>query len=76
MLGSEGREIIVKRLFDGRRGLADFERTRKSRDFVKKAKKGGSQYPCSGDAYGFRRDALEQRALLNAAEDSHLGKVL
>jgi rod shape-determining protein MreB and related proteins len=76
MLGREGRDIIVKAPLMGG-VVADFERTKKMlAHFVKKAKTGGSQVSLQA-VMSMVSDVthVEQRALLNAAEDSHIGKV-
>lgn len=76
MLGREGRDIIIKApLSSG--VVADFERTKKMlAHFVKKAKTGGSQVALQA-VMSMISDVthVEQRALLNAAEESHIGKV-
>ncbi|CAN5642532.1 rod shape-determining protein [soil metagenome] len=76
MLGREGRDIVVKHPLSGG-VIADYELTKKMlAHFVKKAKSGGSQMSLqavmsmtSGVTH------VEQRALLNAAEEAHIGKV-
>jgi len=76
MLGREGRDIIVKApLSSG--VVADFERTKKMlAHFVKKAKSGGSQVSLQA-VMSMISDVthVEQRALLNAAEEAHISKV-
>lgn len=76
MLGREGRDIIVKApLSSG--VVADFERTKKMlAHFVKKAKTGGSQVSLQA-VMSMISDVthVEQRALLNAAEEAHISKV-
>jgi len=76
MLGREGRDIIVKApLSSG--VVADFERTKKMlAHFVKKAKSGGSQVSLQA-VMSMISDVthVEQRALLNAAEEAHINKV-
>ena len=74
--GREGRDVTVIAPLTGG-VVADFERTRKMlAHFVQKAKSGGSQVSRQavmsmiGEA-----TQVEQRALLNAAEESHIGKV-
>jgi len=76
MLGREGRDIIIKAPLMGG-VVADFERTKKMlAHFVKKAKTGGSQVSLQA-VMSMVSDVthVEQRALLNAAEESHIGKV-
>ncbi len=76
MLGREGRDVIVKAPMSGG-VVADFERTKKMLAyFVRKAKSGGSQVSLQA-VMSMVSDVthVEQRALLNAAEDSHIGKV-
>lgn len=76
MLGREGRDIIIKApLSSG--VVADFERTKKMlAHFVKKAKSGGSQVSLQA-VMSMISDVthVEQRALLNAAEEAHISKV-
>ncbi len=76
MLGREGRDIVVKRpLSSG--VIADYELTKKMLAyFVKKAKSGGSQVSLKA-VMSMTSDVthVEQRALLNAAEEAHIGKV-
>lgn len=76
MLGREGRDIVVKApLSSG--VVADFERTKKMlAHFVKEAKTGGSQVSIQA-VLSMTSDVthVEQRALLNAAEEAHIGKV-
>lgn len=76
MLGREGRDIYVKAPMKGG-VIADFERTKKMlAHFVKKAKSGGSQM--SLHAVMSRTSDVthvEQRALVNAADEAHIGKV-
>lgn len=74
--GREGRDVTVIAPLSGG-VVADFERTKKMLNFfVQKAKSGGSQVSRQavmsmiGEA-----TQVEQRALLNAAEDAHIGKV-
>jgi rod shape-determining protein MreB len=76
MQGREGRDVTVIAPMTGG-VVGDFERTRKMlAHFVQKAKTGGSQVSRQavmsmiGEA-----THVEQRALLNAAEESHIGKV-
>ena len=76
MLGREGRDIVVKKPLSGG-VIADYERTKKMlAHFVKKAKTGGSQVSMQA-VMSMTSDVthVEQRALLNAAEESHIGKV-
>lgn len=76
MLGREGRDIIVKRpLSNG--VIANYELTSKMLGhFVKKAKTGGSQVSLKA-VMSMTSDVthVEQRALINAAEEAHIGKV-
>lgn len=76
MLGREGRDIIVKRpLSHG--VIADYELTSKMLGhFVKKAKTGGSQVALKA-VMSMTSDVthVEQRALINAADEAHIGKV-
>ena len=76
MLGREGRDIVViSPMSSG--VIADFERTKKMlAHFVKKAKSGGSQVSLQA-VMSMSSDVthVEQRALLNAAEDAHISKV-
>ncbi len=76
MLGREGRDIVVKAPLQGG-VVADFERTKKMlAHFVKEAKSGGSQVSLQA-VMSMTSDVthVEQRALLNAAEEAHIGKV-
>ena len=76
MRGREGRDITVLAPLTGG-VVADFERTKKMlAHFVKKAKTGGSQVSLQA-VMSMISDVthVEQRALLNAAEDAHIGKV-
>jgi rod shape-determining protein MreB len=76
MLGREGRDIIIKMPMSAG-VVADFERTKKMlAHFVKLSKTGGSQVSLQA-VMSMVSDVthVEQRALLNAAEDSHIGKV-
>ncbi len=76
MLGREGRDIVVKKPLSGG-VIADYELTKKMlAHFVKKAKSGGSQVSLQA-VMSMTSDVthVEQRALLNAAEESHIGKV-
>lgn len=76
MLGREGRDTVVKRPVSAG-VIADYELTKKMlAHFVKKAKSGGSQVSVQA-VMSMISDVthVEQRALLNAAEESHIGKV-
>ena len=76
MLGREGRDVnIIAPLSGG--VVADFERTKKMlAHFVKKAKTGGSQVSLQAVMSMISEVThVEQRALLQAAEDAHIGKV-
>lgn len=76
MIGREGRDILVKAPMIGG-VVADFERTKKMlAHFVKKAKTGGSNISIRA-VMSMVSDVthVEQRALLNAAEEAHIGKV-
>ncbi len=76
MLGREGRDIVVKRPMNGG-VIADYELTKKMlAHFVKKAKTGGSQMSVQA-VMSMTSDVthVEQRALVNAAEEAHIGKV-
>lgn len=76
MLGREGRDIVVKRPLSGG-VIADYELTKKMlAHFVKKAKTGGSQMAVQA-VMSMTSDVthVEQRALVNAAEEAHIGKV-
>lgn len=76
MLGREGRDIVVKKPLSGG-VIADYELTKKMlAHFVKKAKTGGSQVSLQA-VMSMTSDVthVEQRALLNAAEEAHIGKV-
>lgn len=76
MLGREGRDIVVKApLSSG--VVADFELTQKMlAQFVKNSKSGGSQVSIQA-VMSMTSDVthVEQRALLNAADEAHIGKV-
>jgi len=76
MLGREGRDIVVKRpLSHG--VIANYELTSKMLGhFVKKAKTGGSQVSLKA-VMSMTSDVthVEQRALINAADEAHIGKV-
>src|SRR4029079_4784717 len=76
MTGREGRDIVDKAPMIGG-VVADFERTKKMlAHFVKKAKTGGSNISIQA-VMSMVSDVthVEQRALLNAAEEAHIGKV-
>ena len=76
MTGREGRDVIVKAPLTGG-VVGDFERTKKMlAHFVKKAKSGGSQVSLQA-VMSMVSDVthVEQRALLNAADDAGIGKV-
>ncbi len=76
MRGREGRDITVLAPLSGG-VVADFERTKKMlAHFVKKAKTGGSQVSLQA-VMSMISDVthVEQRALLNAAEEAHIGKI-
>lgn len=76
MIGREGRDITVKAPMIGG-VVGDFERTKKMlAHFVKKAKTGGSNISLQA-VMGMVSDVthVEQRALLNAADEAGIGKV-
>ena len=76
MRGREGRDVVVVAPLSAG-VVADFERTKKMLNhFVKKAKSGGSNISLEA-VMSMLGDVthVEQRALLNAAEDAHIGKV-
>ncbi|HEY0428871.1 MAG TPA: rod shape-determining protein [Pyrinomonadaceae bacterium] len=76
MRGREGRDVVVVAPLSAG-VVADFERTKKMLNhFVKKAKTGGSNISLQA-VMSMLGDVthVEQRALLNAAEDAHIGKV-
>src|SRR5436305_7964681 len=76
MLGREGRDVVVKAPLMGG-VVADFERTKRMLAyFVKKAKTGGSNISIQA-VMSMVSDVthVEQRALLNAADDAGIGKV-
>ncbi len=76
MQGREGRDTIVLAPLSGG-VVADFERTKQMLSyFVKQAKSGGSQVARQA-VMSMTSDVthVEQRALLNAAEEAHIGKV-
>ncbi len=74
--GREGRDLVVQAPLSGG-VVGDFERTKKMlAHFVKKAKTGGSSISIQA-VMSMTSDVthVEQRALFNAAEDAHIGKV-
>ena len=74
--GREGRDVIVKAPLIGG-VVADFERTKKMlAHFVKKAKTGGANISLQA-VMSMVSDVthVEQRALINAADDAGIGKV-
>lgn len=76
IIGREGRDLIVKAPLTGG-VVGDFERTKKMlAHFVKKAKTGGSNISLQA-VMSMVSDVthVEQRALLNAAEEAGIGKV-
>ncbi len=76
MWGREGRDIIIKAPLSGG-VVADFEYTKRMlAHFVKSAKTGSSQVSRQA-VMSMTSDVthVEQRALLNAAEEAHIGKV-
>ena len=76
MLGREGRDIYIKAPLNGG-VIADFERTKMMLGhFVRKAKSGGSQVALHA-VMSRTSDVthVEQRALMNAADEAHIGKV-
>ncbi|MBP6002426.1 MAG: rod shape-determining protein [Pyrinomonadaceae bacterium] len=76
MSGREGRDVVVKAPLTGG-VVADFERTKKMlAHFVKKAKTGGSNISLQA-VMSMVSDVthVEQRALLNAADEAGIGKV-
>ena len=76
MIGREGRDITVKAPLIGG-VVADYERTKKMlAHFVKKAKTGGSNISLQA-VMSMVSDVthVEQRAMLNAAEEAGIGKV-
>lgn len=76
MLGREGRDVVIKAPISNG-VVADFELTKKMlAHFVKKAKTGGSQVSLQA-VMSMTSDVthVEQRALFNAAEEAHIGKV-
>jgi rod shape-determining protein MreB len=76
MTGREGRDVVVHAPLVGG-VVADFERTKKMlAHFVRKAKTGGSNISIQA-VMSMVSDVthVEQRALLNAADDAGIGKV-
>jgi rod shape-determining protein MreB len=76
MIGREGRDITVKAPLIGG-VVADYERTKKMlAHFVKKAKTGGSNISIQS-VMSMVSDVthVEQRAMLNAADEAGIGKV-
>jgi len=76
MQGREGRDIVVKAPLSGG-VVADFELTKQMLGhFVKKSKSRGSQVSRQA-VLSMLSDVthVEQRALLNAAEEAHIGKI-
>ena len=76
MIGREGRDIIVKAPLIGG-VVADYERTKKMLGhFVKKAKTGGSNISIQA-VMSMVSDVthVEQRAMINAAEEAGIGKI-
>lgn len=76
MAGREGRDVVVKAPLIGG-VVADFERTKRMlAHFVKKGKTGGSNIAIQA-VMSMVSDVthVEQRALLNAADDAGIGKV-
>ncbi|MGI8787925.1 MAG: rod shape-determining protein [Pyrinomonadaceae bacterium] len=76
MRGREGRDVTVLAPLTGG-VIADFERTKTMlAHFVKKSKSGGSQMALQAVMSMLGEVThVEQRALMNAAEDAHIGKV-
>jgi rod shape-determining protein MreB and related proteins len=76
MTGREGRDIVVRAPMTGG-VVGDFERTKKMlAHFVRKAKTGGSNITLQA-VMSMVSDVthVEQRALMNAADDAGIGKV-
>lgn len=76
MTGREGRDVAVRAPLIGG-VVADFERTKKMlANFVKKARSGGSNISLSA-IMSMPSDVthVEQRALINAADEAGIGKV-
>ncbi|HEY0049509.1 MAG TPA: rod shape-determining protein [Pyrinomonadaceae bacterium] len=76
MQGREGRDVVVIAPLTGG-VVADFERTKKMLAyFVRKSKSGGSQVSTQAVMSMLSEVThVEQRALMHAAEESHIGKV-
>lgn len=76
MLGREGRDVIVIAPMSGG-VIADFERTKKMlTHFVQKSKSGSKQVSRQAVMSMISEVThVEQRALINAAEEAHIGKV-
>ncbi|HEX8737934.1 MAG TPA: rod shape-determining protein [Pyrinomonadaceae bacterium] len=76
MQGREGRDVVVIAPLSGG-VVADFERTKKMLAyFVRKSKSGGSQVSTQAVMSMLSEVThVEQRALMHAAEESHIGKV-
>lgn len=76
MQGREGRDVVVIAPLSGG-VVADFERTKKMLAyFVKKSKSGASQVATQAVMSMLSEVThVEQRALMNAAEEAHIGKV-
>jgi rod shape-determining protein MreB and related proteins len=77
MLGREARDVVVIAPLVGG-VVADFEKTKKMlANFVKKSKTGGSQVARQAIISMVSEVThVEQKALLNAAEDANIGKVM
>ncbi len=76
MIGREGRDLTVVAPLSGG-VVADFERTKRMLAyFVRKSKSGGSQVSTQA-VMSIVSDVthVEQRAMMNAAEEAHIGKV-
>ncbi len=74
--GREGRDLVVQAPLSGG-VVGDFERTKKMlAHFVKQAKSGGASISIQA-VMSMTSDVthVEQRALFNAAEEAHIGKV-
>jgi rod shape-determining protein MreB len=76
MRGRERRDVTVLAPLSGG-VVADFERTKRMlAHFVKKSKSGGSQMSLQAVMSMLGEVThVEQRALMNAAEDAHIGKI-
>lgn len=76
MLGREGRDVIIIAPMSGG-VIADFERTKKMlTHFVQKSKSGSKQVAREAVMSMISEVThVEQRALINAAEEAHIGKV-